>query len=175
VETGIPRRPFGYFTFDDELTALANKLARLFNITVRVKEWHGEVVFLHEVVPGAADRSYGIHVARLAGLPAAVIDRAEQVLSALEKGEQGGAVARLADDLPLFAAMAAVFLLLICLSPRRPSLAPSSTMAACGLSASAQSSRASPPALVSPDTPPLMTLTSIPRCLSARSSWGAKP
>jgi DNA mismatch repair protein MutS len=62
------------------------------------------VVFLHEVAPGTADRSYGIHVARLAGLPAAVTGRAEEVLELLEKGEQGGALARLADDLPLFRA-----------------------------------------------------------------------
>ena len=71
---------------------------------MRVKEWQGEVVFLHEVAPGAADRSYGIQVARLAGLPDAVIGRAEEVLGALEKSETGGAAARLADDLPLFAA-----------------------------------------------------------------------
>jgi DNA mismatch repair protein MutS len=71
---------------------------------MRVKEWQNEVVFLHEVAPGAADRSYGIHVAQLAGLPAAVVARAEEVLAALEKGEQSGAVTRLADDLPLFAA-----------------------------------------------------------------------
>jgi DNA mismatch repair protein MutS len=71
---------------------------------MRVKEWQGDVVFLHEVAPGAADRSYGIHVAKLAGLPAAVIARAEQVLETLEKGEQGGALTRLAEDLPLFAA-----------------------------------------------------------------------
>jgi len=62
------------------------------------------VVFLHEVASGAADRSYGIHVARLAGLPAAVVARAEEVLAALESSDQAGAVARLADDLPLFAA-----------------------------------------------------------------------
>jgi DNA mismatch repair protein MutS len=71
---------------------------------MRVKEWQNEVVFLHEVAPGAADRSYGIHVAQLAGLPAAVVARAEQVLAALEQGEQSGAVTKLADDLPLFAA-----------------------------------------------------------------------
>ena len=59
---------------------------------MRVKEWQNEVVFLHEVAPGAADRSYGIHVAQLAGLPAAVVTRAEEVLAALEKGEQSGAV-----------------------------------------------------------------------------------
>ena len=71
---------------------------------MRVKEWQNEVVFLHEVAPGAADRSYGIHVAQLAGLPASVVARAEEVLAELEKGEQSGAVTRLADDLPLFAA-----------------------------------------------------------------------
>ena len=64
----------------------------------------GEVVFLHEVGPGTADRSYGIHVAKLAGLPKTVTARAEEVLGVLEKGEQGGALARLADDLPLFSA-----------------------------------------------------------------------
>jgi DNA mismatch repair protein MutS len=58
------------------------------------------------VAPGTADRSYGIHVAKLAGLPAAVTARAEEVLQLLEKGEQGGALARLADDLPLFRAAA---------------------------------------------------------------------
>ena len=56
------------------------------------------------MAPGAADRSYGIHVAQLAGLPAAVVMRAEEVLAVLEKGEQSGAVTKLVDDLPLFAA-----------------------------------------------------------------------
>jgi DNA mismatch repair protein MutS len=96
-----------FATHYHELTALAAKLARLTCHTMRVKEWQGDVVFLHEVAEGAADRSYGIHVGRLAGLPAAVIARAEEVLAALERGEQGGAVARLADDLPLFRATAA--------------------------------------------------------------------
>ena len=73
-----------FATHFHELTALAKKLDRLFNITVRVKEWHGDVVFLHEVVAGAADRSYGIQVAKLAGLPAAVIERARHVLGVLE-------------------------------------------------------------------------------------------
>ncbi len=73
---------------------------------MRVREWRSEVVFLHEVGPGAADRSYGIQVAKLAGLPAAVLARAEEVLAALEKGQASGGdtAARLADDLPLFAA-----------------------------------------------------------------------
>jgi DNA mismatch repair protein MutS len=71
---------------------------------MRVKEWQGDVVFLHEVAEGAADRSYGVHVARLAGLPAAVVARAEDVLHGLEQGEAKSAPARLAEDLPLFAA-----------------------------------------------------------------------
>ena len=81
----------------------SERLAALAPYTMRVKEWQNEVVFLHEVAPGAADRSYGIHVAQLAGLPAAVVARAEEVLAALEKGEQSGAVTKLVDDLPLFA------------------------------------------------------------------------
>jgi DNA mismatch repair protein MutS len=93
-----------FATHYHELTALAAKLPALACHTMRVKEWKGDVVFLHEVGPGTADRSYGIHVARLAGLPKAVTARAEEVLAVLEKGEQGGALARLADDLPLFSA-----------------------------------------------------------------------
>ncbi len=93
-----------FATHFHELGALKERLAALAPYTMRVKEWQNQVVFLHEVAPGAADRSYGIHVAQLAGLPAAVVGRAEEVLAALEKGEQSGAVSRLADDLPLFAA-----------------------------------------------------------------------
>ncbi|HXE29377.1 MAG TPA: DNA mismatch repair protein MutS, partial [Stellaceae bacterium] len=92
-----------FATHYHELTALASKLDHLACYTMRVKEWQGDVVFLHEIAPGAADRSYGIHVAKLAGLPATVIARAEQVLGTLEKGEQSGALTRLAEDLPLFA------------------------------------------------------------------------
>ena len=88
-----------------ELVALAGNLDALAPHTMRVKEWQGEVVFLYQAAAGAADRSYGIHVARLAGLPAAVVARAEEVLQAIEAGEQGGgAVARLTADLPLFQA-----------------------------------------------------------------------
>ncbi|MDR3440401.1 DNA mismatch repair protein MutS [Telmatospirillum sp.] len=95
-----------FATHYHELTALAAKLPALSCHCMRVKEWKGDVVFLHEVGAGTADRSYGIHVARLAGLPMAVITRAEAVLHTLENGEQSSAVARLADDLPLFAAAA---------------------------------------------------------------------
>jgi DNA mismatch repair protein MutS len=92
-----------FATHYHELTALSAKLPRLFNATVRVKEWHGEVVFLHEVLPGAADRSYGIQVAKLAGLPPSVIARAKSVLAKLEAQDRGSTARALVDDLPLFA------------------------------------------------------------------------
>jgi DNA mismatch repair protein MutS len=95
-----------FATHFHELTALTAKLKRLFNATVRVKEWHGDVVFLHEVVPGAADRSYGIQVAKLAGLPAAVIERAKLVLAELEAEDRMSPARHLIDDLPLFTAAA---------------------------------------------------------------------
>ena len=96
-----------FATHYHELPHLTAKLPHLACHTLRIKEWQGEVVFLHEIGPGAADRSYGIHVAQLAGLPPTVIARAEQVLDILEKGDRSGAAARLADDLPLFAAVTA--------------------------------------------------------------------
>lgn len=95
-----------FATHYHELTALAAKLPRLFNATVRVKEWQGDVVFLHEVMPGAADRSYGIQVAKLAGLPMPVIERARLVLAKLEAEDRGSQARALMDDLPLFAVTA---------------------------------------------------------------------
>ena len=95
-----------FATHYHELTALSVRLEGLAPHTMRVKEWQGEVIFLHEVGPGAADRSYGIHVGRLAGLPPAVIARAEEVLAVLEKDSRAGAAVKLADDLPLFSALA---------------------------------------------------------------------
>ncbi|SEG42296.1 DNA mismatch repair protein MutS [Bosea lathyri] len=92
-----------FATHYHELTALGDRLDRVTNATVRVTEWNGEVVFLHEVVAGAADRSYGIQVAKLAGLPPAVVERARAILSELEKTEREKPVASLVDDLPLFA------------------------------------------------------------------------
>jgi DNA mismatch repair protein MutS len=91
-----------FATHFHEMTALAGKLSRLHNVTMRVKEWEGDVVFLHEVGKGAADRSYGVQVARLAGLPEAVVARAKEVLRQLEEGEVSGKADRLVDDLPLF-------------------------------------------------------------------------
>jgi DNA mismatch repair protein MutS len=93
-----------FATHFHELTALAEKWPRISNATVRVTEWNGDVVFLHEVVPGAADRSYGIQVAKLAGLPPAVVERARLLLAELEKTEREKPVATIVDDLPLFAA-----------------------------------------------------------------------
>ena len=99
---GVNRCRALFATHFHELTALAGKLEALSCHTMRVKEWQDDVVFLYEVGPGAADRSYGIHVARLAGLPDAVVARAEVVLGLLERDEQSGNLTRLADDLPLF-------------------------------------------------------------------------
>lgn len=91
-----------FATHFHELTVLSEKLGRLSNATMRVKEWHGDVIFLHEVGPGAADRSYGIQVARLAGLPASVVARAKDVLAKLEDADRKNPASQLIDDLPLF-------------------------------------------------------------------------
>jgi DNA mismatch repair protein MutS len=94
-----------FATHYHEMTALAGKLKGVDNATVSVKEFDGEVIFLHEVKRGAADRSYGVQVAQLAGLPPAVINRARDVLDMLEKNErEGGSQKAIIDDLPLFAA-----------------------------------------------------------------------
>ncbi len=92
-----------FATHYHELTSLTSKLSSMSCHSMRVKEWQGEVVFLHEVTSGAADRSYGIHVAKLAGLPVSAVTRAEQVLENLEKDGQASNLAHLAEDLPLFA------------------------------------------------------------------------
>ena len=95
-----------FATHYHELTALAARLDGVENATVAVREWEGEVIFLHEVIRGAADRSYGVQVARLAGLPDAVVTRARDILASLESGEREGAAkpAAIIDDLPLFRA-----------------------------------------------------------------------
>lgn len=79
-----PRTLFA--THYHELTELASSFARIQNFNVAVREWGEEVLFLHRIVPGAASRSYGIHVARLAGLPDEVIRRARELLAQLEDG-----------------------------------------------------------------------------------------
>ena len=90
-----------FATHYHELVALAGRLPALANYTVRVKQWQGNVVFLHEVVRGAAEASYGIQVAKLAGLPTAVLQRAAEVLAQLEREEPASTATRLAADLPL--------------------------------------------------------------------------
>ena len=96
-----------FATHYHEMTALSDRLAGVQNATVAVKEWDGDVVFLHEVRRGAADRSYGVQVAKLAGLPAPVIARAREVLAALEDGARSNSPKALIDDLPLFSAVQA--------------------------------------------------------------------
>ena len=93
-----------FATHYHELTQLSRALPRLHNATMRVTEWNGDVVFLHEVVAGAADRSYGIQVAKLAGMPLAVVERARDILAKLEANDREAPRAKLIDDLPLFAA-----------------------------------------------------------------------
>ena len=101
-ETNKSRALFA--THYHEMTALAGKLDGVENATVAVKEWEGDVIFLHEVRRGTADRSYGVQVARLAGLPQRVVERAKVVLEALEKGEREGRQKAVIEDLPLFSA-----------------------------------------------------------------------
>ncbi|HPF47176.1 MAG TPA: DNA mismatch repair protein MutS, partial [Emcibacteraceae bacterium] len=101
-----------FATHYHEMTALSSKLNSLALYYMKVKEWEGEVIFLHEVSEGSADRSYGIQVAKLAGLPSVVVERAKQVLHSLEQGgaegqgvAQGQKMEALSDDLPLFSAL----------------------------------------------------------------------
>jgi len=98
-----------FATHYHELTQLTDRLDGVENATVTVKEWEGEVIFLHEVRKGAADRSYGVQVARLAGLPQSVVDRARDILSQLEAGAREGKTGTktLLDDLPLFSVVPA--------------------------------------------------------------------
>jgi DNA mismatch repair protein MutS len=95
-----------FATHYHEMTALAERMSSMACVTMRVREWNDTIVFLHEVVPGVADRSYGIHVAKLAGLPQAVVGRAQDVLKALEDGREGHKPLARIDDLPLFSALA---------------------------------------------------------------------
>jgi DNA mismatch repair protein MutS len=96
-----------FATHYHELTRLAGRLDSLSLHHVRAREWKGDLVLLHEVADGAADRSYGIAVAKLAGLPPPVVARARSVLAKLEAGRDAtGGIAAGLDDLPLFAAAA---------------------------------------------------------------------
>jgi len=91
-----------FATHYHELTRLTERLDDLSCHAMKVREWKGDIVFLHEVVSGAADHSYGVHVAKLAGLPPAVVARAQEILDQLQQSETSGALAALVDTLPLF-------------------------------------------------------------------------
>lgn len=93
-----------FATHYHELSALESRLDSVVCHSMQVREWKGDIVFLHTVAKGAADRSYGIHVAQIAGLPPAVVARAREILGLLEKGGHSGALTRMAEDLPLFSA-----------------------------------------------------------------------
>ena len=93
-----------FATHYHELATLEARLAHVANVSLKAKEWNGELVFLHEAGPGPADRSYGVQVAKLAGVPPAVVARARQVLDRLESES---ASRQDLSDLPLFAAAAA--------------------------------------------------------------------
>ncbi len=97
-----------FATHYHEMVALCERLDSMAAYTMKVREWNDSIVFLHEVIAGTADRSYGIHVAKLAGLPQAVVTRAEEVLRALEEGREGHKPLARIDDLPLFGATAPV-------------------------------------------------------------------
>jgi DNA mismatch repair protein MutS len=105
-ETNKSRALFA--THYHEMVALCERLKSMAAYTMKVREWNDSIVFLHEVISGTADRSYGIHVAKLAGLPDAVVARAEEVLRALEEGREGHKPLAKIDDLPLFGASAPV-------------------------------------------------------------------
>jgi DNA mismatch repair protein MutS len=94
-----------FATHFHELTQLSKRLPRLHNATLKVAEHKGDVVFLHEVVPGTADRSYGIQVAKLAGLPPVVVERAGTILAELEAQDRTKPKQGLVEDLPLFSAV----------------------------------------------------------------------
>ena len=93
-----------FATHYHELTELANKLPHLTCATMKIREWEKEIIFMHQVIPGTADRSYGIHVARMAGLPKTVIERAESILHTIETGDTGHKKVHITENLPLFSA-----------------------------------------------------------------------
>lgn len=90
-----------FATHYHELTQLTETLPMMVCATMRIKEWNGDVIFLHEVIPGCADKSYGIHVAALAGLPARAVERAKQVLATLEEAREGAPIIPEAVVIPL--------------------------------------------------------------------------
>ena len=95
-----------FATHYHELTNLSSTLDAMKCYSMKIKEWNDDIIFLHEVVEGVAHRSYGTHVAKIAGLPDIVVQRAKVVLKELEEGENSLAINSLAEDLPLFSNIA---------------------------------------------------------------------
>ncbi|MEM9289010.1 MAG: DNA mismatch repair protein MutS, partial [Pseudomonadota bacterium] len=93
-----------FATHYHELTALTQQYDSIAAYSIKAREWDGDLIFLHEVVPGAADRSYGVQVAKLAGMPGSVVARARDILALLEDKASAGhsGAAPILDDLPLF-------------------------------------------------------------------------
>ena len=89
-----PRPRSIFATHYHELTELESELPGLVNLRLEVKEWEGRIIFLHSVGPGRSDKSYGIHVARLAGLPEPVLRRSEEILATLSEGDRRDLAAR---------------------------------------------------------------------------------
>ncbi|MCA6226327.1 MAG: DNA mismatch repair protein MutS, partial [Phenylobacterium sp.] len=108
-----------FATHYHELAELERRLPGVANLSLRAREWNGELVFLHEAAPGPADRSYGVQVARLAGVPPAVVARAHEVLTRLER--EAGAPAQL-GDLPLFSGASAGMAEILAASPLEDAL-----------------------------------------------------
>ncbi len=91
-----------FATHYHELVTLSQTLTNLSCYTIQIKEWNDTIVFMHKVIQGHANRSYGIHVAQLAGLPSAVIDRANDILGMLSSGDKNVSPSQMIKDLPLF-------------------------------------------------------------------------
>ncbi|MGH1403405.1 MAG: DNA mismatch repair protein MutS [Alphaproteobacteria bacterium] len=91
-----------FATHYHELTSLEQKLSKLICYTMQIKEWENKIIFMHKVKRGSADRSYGIHVAQLAGIPDPVIHRAEEILNTLQSKNKTPSASKAIDDLPLF-------------------------------------------------------------------------
>lgn len=92
-----------FATHYHELTSLSSRLSALSCHTVKIKEWKNDIIFMHEIIDGVANQSYGVHVAKLAGLPVGVIARAKEILAKLETGDKNKTIEALTDTLPLFA------------------------------------------------------------------------
>jgi DNA mismatch repair protein MutS len=93
-----------FATHYHELNSLTKELKNLVSYTTQIKEWNGDIIFMHKIIPGEASSSYGIHVAKLAGMPRNVIERANEILAILTKENKTNSVDIISNNLPLFVA-----------------------------------------------------------------------